>query len=88
MESKQQPWKQATPIFDPADLEAARRILDDIKIKRDYPGPGRPTAHPVSRRRYTIATDVLEKLDKLEGAASHHSERAMRFYFTVTKESY
>ena len=71
--------------LDPADLEAARRILDSIKIVRDYPGPGRPTVHPVSRRSYTIATDILKQLDKLEGAASHHIERAIRFYLTVTK---
>lgn len=71
----------------PKDIAAARRLLADIQVDRDYPGPGRKSKIPKKKiGGFTVSAGLAEALDNLPRPASHHVERALKLYLMLVKK--
>jgi hypothetical protein len=69
---------------DKKDVEAARRILSDIALDpRSYPAKGRESITTMGKIAISLPAWMIEKLDELGEARSHHIQRALKLYFKL-----
>lgn len=64
-------------------IEAAREILKGIEVIRTYPGPGKRSTTPTKARTISLSKPISDALDQLQGAASHHIEKALALYLKL-----
>jgi hypothetical protein len=67
-------------------MKAAWALLQEVELdKRSYTARGRQQVRETARISCSLPADVVRRLDKLGNARSHHVERAVKLYLSLTE---
>jgi hypothetical protein len=62
-------------------MEAAWTLLQEIQLEpRSYTARGRKQVRKTARISCSLPAELVERLDKLGNARSHHVEKALKLY--------
>ena len=66
-------------------IKAARRLLERIQLDpRNYPGKGRElSVDTVKKITVSLPPWMVERLESIGDAKSHHVQRALKLYFLL-----